>query len=336
MFKYLLALIALLGISLTLFAETVEVKVLAVGNGKVRVDDGPYQSETVLQCEIGSTIQVEIESLENFIGWGGWGKSSDRSIKTSPKVKTINIDKARTITAYFINSIKDNLILNGDFSLVSNLSEEKTDAEITEEANKNATAKKYVPKYLVESFNRLTAGEWYLTNQTWANNKYCRTGLILKKTENGNLVRYSSDSMTVALGGRNKGSVSSEVRSVINVPCAGEYKLSFDHAIGYDASYMKQNAWNVQIYITDCNGVKCFEKVVPYNAPKSGKSSGEIFNYCLIEEINLPSKGIYDLHIKLDKSSITKSSGGYYYAQVAYDNLSFNFVRGRGFSVIVR
>jgi hypothetical protein len=335
MFKYLLALIVLLGISLTLFAETVEVKVLAVGNGKVRVDDGPYQSETVLQCEIGSTIQVEIESLENFIGWGGWGKSSDRSIKTSPKVKTIKIDKARTITAYFINSIKDNLILNGDFSLVSNLSSSLSAAE-------KKLQPKDAQKFIVESFDRLTAGEWYLDYQqkfSTSGNYAARTGLLILKSDwYSNLTPYDTKSLTLALGGYigTSRTSNSKVRCLINIPCGGEYKLTFSQEIGYHTSYVFKNHWDVFVYLLDNKGRKCFEKIVNYKSSTVTGSNAKWEKKYTIEQINLPRSGVYELYFELDRPSIYDAGGTKEFGHVAYDNLSFNFVRGRGFSVIVR
>lgn len=223
------------------FAEPVEITVLATGNGLVRVNGSEFATELKVSQEPGSTIQVEINSLNNFIGWGGWGKNADRSIEKS---KTITVGSSpMTITAYFISSIKDNLILNGDFSLVSSLSSTKTTEEIKNEARDNSTSQQYVTEDVVESFDRLTAGKWDLVNQMWTNNKYCRTGMILSKTKYGLQPRYSEDSLTAVMGGKYQSAAktrNAKISCSINVPCGGVYKLTFYQAIGYDAAYVKK------------------------------------------------------------------------------------------------
>ena len=98
-------------LTFALFAEPDEVRVVAQENGKIKVDDSSFENEIMLQREPGSVIQVQLESNENFIGWEGLGACQDRSITSSLKTITVG-SSAMTITAYFLNAKKDNLILN--------------------------------------------------------------------------------------------------------------------------------------------------------------------------------------------------------------------------------
>ena len=320
--------IAVFVCSLALFAEPVEVRVVAQGNGKVKVGDSAFESEIILSCEPGTSIVVQIPSMDNFIGWGGWGKCADRSLELT---KTIEVGAApMTITAYFTSSIKDNLILNGDFSQITTASSELTDAE-------KSLQSKDGQKFVVESFDRLTAGEWYIVYQhNYDNNKYTRTGLLIKKPDwYSNLPRFDDNTLTLAIGGKygSVASYNSKVKCLINVPCGGEYKLTFDYATGHHSYYMYNNKWDGLIYLKDGKGNSCYKKTINYT---SYGSTSPKYKSLSLEGIILPRGGIYELYFEIDRPSITEGSSTLKCAHVAYDNLSFNLVRARGFSVAVR
>lgn len=83
----------------------------------------------------------------------------------------------------------------------------------------------------------------------------------------------------------------------------------------------------------DSEGNKCCEKIINYTAPS--KDNVKYVQYS-IGDIDIPRKGVYELFFELKNPTITATASNYKYATVAYDNLSLNLVRTKGFSIAIR
>lgn len=124
---------------------------------------------------VGDTVSgIEVAATENFLGWCVPGATAEARSGTSISV-TVS-DAPITVTAYFTENDKDNLVLNGDFEINSD------------------------PSYYFShlgNFNRLTAGSWSIVNNVGGN---YASGLLASTTGNSfasNMKTY--DGLSAAL-----------------------------------------------------------------------------------------------------------------------------------------
>jgi hypothetical protein len=296
-----------------LFAEVVNVAVRAVGNGKVRVnvgdEQGSYQTETTRQCEVGAEIQVEIESMENFIGWGGFGDASQRSI-TSRKTITVG-SSDMTITAYFLNNIKDNIILNGDLEINNN--------------NANSI-------YIETDVSRLTAGTWKLINN--ANSAYYRCGINI--ANNGKTSTFATNTKAYTIGGLSF-QLASDVNNKaegcwmceVNVPCAGYYAFSLVFAKCSNTQNIGNNYFKLKVELVDNTG----RSIQAGLFDVSGTSATWLGPYTS-DEFKLPKSGVYTLKLSIPIESRYNDSKRYLI--MCMDDLELKLTKQLGFFIKVR
>ncbi len=298
-----------------------------------------YYVSTVASCERGSlgadksgwyragdTIQVAITSMDNFIGWGGWGDGSQRSIEPS---KTITVAAPMTITAYFTAHNKDNLLLNGDFEINSDSSHSTK---------------------IIQNLNRLSAGSWSLLQVS--SYSYYPTGILAAQTADS-METASYGSKFRVYGGEG---LSCQIASntaqqrqdaflgcYIKVPCAGIYDLSFMNATSSNAS---DTNWIVEFqFIPLEGGVLNNDKMVTINlAQTKGKSWSEYSSADnstvnidhKLSKVSLRKGGIYQFKIALLKANITQVGASALNAISAFDNIEFKLDKRFGFALMVR
>jgi hypothetical protein len=296
-----------------LFAEVVNVAVRAVGNGKVRVnvgdEQGSYQTETTRQCEVGAEIQVEIESMENFIGWGGFGDASQRSI-TSRKTITVG-SSDMTITAYFLNNIKDNIILNGDL-----------------EINNNSAHNAQVDKNL----GRLIAGTWKIINNMSATTYMSGINVANNGKQACNFTNtraYTTGGISFQLATDVTGDKVSSWECEVNVPCAGYYAFSLVFARCSNNQNIGNNYFKLKVELVDNTG----RSIQAGLFDVSGKSTTWLGPYTS-DEFKLPKSGVYTLKLSIPIESRYNASKRYLI--MCMDDLELKLTKQLGFFIKVR
>ena len=281
-----------------------------------------YYVSTVASCERGSlvadksgwyregdTIQVAITSIDNFIGWGGWGNGTQRSVEPS---KTIAVVAApMTITAYFTAHDKDNLVLNGDF-----------------EMNKNPSPQDSI----INSTDNLTAGNWERISSGYTS---YNSGLVTTTAEKNSQVKsYSGLSAIICSSSASTATrKNGTIKCTVHVPCSGLYDLSFMNDTGYANSGMKGLKWNVDVDLITSNNAKTNELV---NLQQKANMNWHQENFKVI----IHRGGLYTLQFSVDRYSImndpeaSASSGSN--ASSAFDNIELKLDKRFGFAIKVR
>ncbi|MBO5642775.1 MAG: hypothetical protein J6S51_02025 [Kiritimatiellae bacterium] len=277
-----------------------------------------YYVSTVASCERGSlvadksgwyragdTIQVAITSMDNFIGWGGWGINADRSIEPS---KTIEVVAApMTITAYFTAHNKDNLVLNGDFEMSGNTSDSTT---------------------IDTTFSRLIGGIWESTQNSYTSYP---TGLLSARStgvaNSGSKVISGNHSGIIGTKGKNTNySGTASISCYVNIPCSGLYDLSFDA----DPGDVNATTWEISVYLQK-NGSG--EEVNVCNILQKDNASKANYPF----EIQIRKGGIYKLIFKIERSKVYKNDvNDNVNAHSAIDNLMLKLKKRFGFALMVR
>lgn len=277
-----------------------------------------YYVSTVASCERGSlvadksgwyregdTIQVAIISMDNFIGWGGWGTGAQRLIEQS---KTITVVAApMTITAYFTAHNKDNLVLNGDFEMSGNTSDSTT---------------------IDTTFSRLIGGIWESTQNSYTSYP---TGLLSARStgvaNSGSKVISGNHSGIIGTKGKNTNySGTASISCYVNIPCSGLYDLSFDA----DPGDVNATTWEISVYLQK-NGSG--EEVNVCNILQKDNASKANYPF----EIQIRKGGIYKLIFKIERSKVYKNDvNDNVNAHSAIDNLMLKLKKRFGFALMVR
>ncbi len=204
----IISLFVFCNLTVTLFADPVDVTVRADGDGLISVNGSGFEKEINIQCEPDTEINVQINSMSNFKGWGGFGDATTRSI-TPTKQITVG-SEPMTITAYFLNNIKnENIILNGDL-------------ELNKDHNHNVNG--------TTDLSILTAGTWNIENISQDYSYYCCN---INRANNGKNPSYATNTKAYTIGGlsyqlsthatnKEEGMWYCEV----NAPCGGLYTFS--------------------------------------------------------------------------------------------------------------
>jgi hypothetical protein len=296
-------------LSFAVFADTVNVTVRAVGNGKISVNGANFETEKIIQVESGSTIQVNIDSMDNFVGWGGFGNASERSITSS---KTITVGSSdMTITAYFLNNIKDNIILNGDLEINNN------------HANN---------QYIVTDVSRLTAGTWKIINN--ANSGYYRCGI--NSANNGTTVTFATNTKAYTIGGLSF-QLASDVNTKtegcwmceVNAPCGGLYTFSLVLARCNRDSFIGANYWKLKVELID----NCGNITQAGFFDVSGSKAKWLGPYTS-DEFKLSKGGVYTLKLSIPIESRYNASKRYLI--MCMDDLELKLTKQLGFFIKVR
>jgi hypothetical protein len=275
----------------------------------------------------GDTIQVAVTSMDNFIGWGGWGDGAQRLIEQSKTIKVVAAPM--TITAYFTENDRDNLILNGDFEINNNSSHSTK---------------------IVQNFDRLMAGSWSILQGSTYN--YYPTGILAARTSNSMESRSYGSKLRVYNGSGLSCQIASSTASnrrdaflgcYINVPCAGIYDLSFMNATSDSAN---SPTWTVEFQFIplDEEGVPKVEKMEKVSLNQQQKmptwceySSADNFDpnnqYSNrhLSKVTLRKAGIYQFKIYLSQKNIASSN-----AVSAFDNIELKLDKRLGFFIKVR
>ena len=288
-----------------------------------------YYVSTVTSCERGSlvedksgwyregdTINVAITSMDNFVGWGGWGDGTQRLIEQS-KLITV-VAAPMTITAYFSAHKKDNLILNGDFEINNNSSHSKG---------------------IIRNFDRLTAGSWTIVKE--GTKTICFTGILAAQKEgctNTGIKTYNAKGLSAIMAGNNyiNGRTDAVIETDVRVTDKGEYKFSCIGSAGYHNTRVVNSKWVINVLLVDEDGKEISLGQMVHQYDKNRVWDKQYESYCRVKK-----PGVYKLRFALLISSISdndstdgKNPGNF--AHSALDNIKFCLDKVYGLSVIVR
>ena len=261
------------------------------GNGALKEDlSGWYTNKA-------KVAGIEVATTKLFRGWGGFSGDRSGSVVTATVANA-----AMTVTAYFAETPKGNLVLNGDFEMNSNSSHDV-----------NAIA----------NFNRLNAGSWRV--DVASGNSTFPCGILAAQSANSygsNIRVYGNRGLSGMLTtGKNTsvGVVSCEV----NVPCSGTYEFSFVTIKGSNDSNIGSNTWNVRVEL-----VKGEDAIHVGDIPvgSGGYVSGSA-------QVQVRRSGTYRLKLSIPVENITGTKN---VACTAFDEVSFKLVSGIPFVIFVR
>ena len=261
------------------------------GNGALKEDlSGWYTNKA-------KVAGFEVATTKLFRGWGGFSGDRSGSVVTATVANA-----AMTVTAYFAETPKGNLVLNGDFEMNSNSSHDV-----------NAIA----------NFNRLNAGSWRV--DVASGNSTFPCGILAAQSANSyasNIRVYGNSGLSGMLTtGKNTsvGVVSCEV----NVPCSGTYEFSFVTIKGSNDSNIGSNTWNVRVELVKGeDAIHIGDFPVGVNAYVSGSA-----------QVQVRRGGTYRLKLSVPVENITGEKN---VACTAFDEVSFRLVKANGFTILMR
>ena len=261
------------------------------GNGALKEDlSGWYTNKA-------KVAGIEVTTTKLFRGWGGFSGDRSGSVVTATVANA-----AMTVTAYFAETPKGNLVLNGDFEMNSNSSHDV-----------NAIA----------NFNRLNAGSWRV--DVASGNSTFPCGILAAQSANSyasNIRVYGNSGLSGMLTtGKNTsvGVVSCEV----NVPCSGTYEFSFVTIKGSNDSNIGSNTWNVRVEL-----VKGEDAIHVGDIPvgSGGYVSGSA-------QVQVRRSGTYRLKLSIPVENIAGTKN---VACTAFDEVSFRLVKANGLTILMR
>ncbi len=242
-------------------------------------------------------VVVEVASTKLFRGWGGFPGDRSGSVVTATVANA-----AMTVTAYFAETPKENLVLNGDFEMNSDSSH-----------NVNVIA----------NFNQLNAGSWRVDMAS--GNDTFPSGILAAQTADSfasNVRTYGNRGLSgmVTTGkNTNVGVVSCEV----NLPYSGTYEFSCVTRKGSNSNQIGSNTWSVRVELVKGeDAIHIGDFPVGVNAYVSGSA-----------QVQVRRGGTYRLKFSVPVENITGTKN---VACTAFDEVSFKLVSGMPFVIFVR